>query len=194
VPVEKPVSCCFCGAQGSAVTCGECSGQTYLDGVVSVVSYANVVVRQLISHWKYYGDRSVEPILERFLARMSSRIEPPLAPYVVTWVPLHVWRVRERGFDQGEEVAQMTGRLWGLPVERLLARVRSTESQAQSSKRAEVGELDGVFRLCRGVDVPTDVLLCDDVLTGGATMDACARVLKDAGVKRVWGMVVAQGG
>ena len=123
-PVSKPVSCCFCGAQGSAVTCGDCAGQTYLDGVTSLAPYANVVLRQLIGQWKYYGDRSVEPVLKRLMARMVNRIEPPLAPWTVCWVPLHVWRERERGFDQGEVVARMVGELWGLPVEGMLERVR----------------------------------------------------------------------
>ena len=57
-----------------------------------------------------------------------------------------------------------------------------------------VGELDAVFDLVPGIEVPENVLLCDDVFTSGATMDACARVLKEAGAKQVWGYVLAKGG
>jgi predicted amidophosphoribosyltransferase len=53
--------------------------------------------------------------------------------------------------------------------------------------------MDGAFAVLPGVDVPAYVLLCDDVFTSGATMDAAARALKEAGAKTVWGFVIARG-
>ncbi len=117
---------------------------------------------------------------------------PPLAPWYVTGVPLHVKRARVRGFDQAKMVATWVAETYGLPHETYLRRRVHTLAQAGQEGRC-VGELDGVFDLVPGAHVPQAVLLCDDVFTSGATMDACARVFKEAGTEQVWGMVLARG-
>ena len=56
-----------------------------------------------------------------------------------------------------------------------------------------MGEMDNVFAVLPGIDVPEHVLLCDDVFTSGTTMDAVARLLKEHGAKTVWGFTLAKG-
>ncbi|NQV89526.1 MAG: ComF family protein [Parcubacteria group bacterium] len=118
---------------------------------------------------------------------------PPAHAWHVTNVPLHGRRKRARGFDQAEQVGKWTAALYGLPHANFLTRVIHTLPQAGQTGR-QVGELDLVFAAVPGAQIPEYVLLCDDVFTSGATMDACAKVLKDAGAKQVWGYVLAKGG
>ncbi len=191
-PVPKPVSCGFCGLTGSDRTCGRCRQHTFLDGLSVLAPYANPVLRSLIGSWKYHRDRSVEPALIRFLRQGQKYMAPPARAWHVTSVPLHVRRSRARGFDQAAQVGKWTAALYGLEHEQYLRRVVHTLPQAGQEGR-RVGELDGVFSLISGLQVPDNVLLCDDVFTSGATIDACARVLKEAGVKQVWGYVLARG-
>lgn len=191
-PVPAPVSCGFCGVNGSARTCYACSQQTYLDGLTYYLPYGNVVLRKLLTSWKYHGDREVEKVLSRFLRQAAMRMEPPVKPWVVTYVPLHQVRYRQRGFDQAEMIAQEVGDIYGVPVVPLLERVRKTAPQARREAR-QVGEMDEVFTVVSGIEVPKFVLLCDDVFTSGATMDAVAKALKEAGAEMVWGFVLGKG-
>ena len=193
-PVSSLASCAFCGEPGSDRTCASCCAYVYLDGLTAFAPYGNPVVRELIGHWKYHGDRSVEAILEQSLRRAAPRLSPPVLPFYATSVPLHGGRRQERGFDQAQIVAQWAGELFGIPHETYLKRTHATNPQARTShEMRRIGEMDEAFSLLDGVQVPDHILLCDDVFTSGTTMDACARVLKEAGVKTVWGFVMARG-
>ncbi|MFA4845063.1 MAG: ComF family protein [Patescibacteria group bacterium] len=193
-PASALASCAFCGEPGSDRTCSSCREDVYLDGVTAFAPYGNPVVRELIGHWKYHGDRSVETILEKCLRKAATRLTPPVLPFYATSVPLHEERLRSRGFDQAQVVARFASDLFGIPEESFVKRVVSTSSQARTSHEMRlVGEMDHAFEVIDGIEVPDHVLLCDDVFTSGTTMDACARVLKEAGVKTVWGFVIAKG-
>ncbi len=151
-------------------------------------------MRSLIVSWKFHGDRSVENVFVKSLRRAAPRMQPPLAPYWVTWVPLHESRLRARGFDQAQQVATWVGEIFGLPVEVLVCRKQKTAQQSRTSHgQRRVGEMDDVFELLPGIVVPDHVLLCDDVFTSGTTMDAVARLLKEHGAKTVWGFTLAKG-
>jgi ComF family protein len=191
-PVPRPVSCGFCGEAGSDRICGKCREHTYLDGLSVLAPYANPVLRSLIGSWKYHRDRSVETVLQRFLRQGQPYMAPPAHAWHVTSVPLHCRRKRSRGFDQASCVSEWTAALYGLPHAKFLRRIIHTLPQAGQTGR-QVGELDNVFTVIPNVKIPEHVLLCDDVFTSGATMDACARVLKEAGAKQVWGYVLAKG-
>jgi hypothetical protein len=105
------------------------------------------------------------------------------AGWTLTWVPLGARRLRVRGFDQAQALAQAIGSLTGLPVHSLLARVRETDPQARRSGPERRRALADAFR-ARPHPFPR-VLLVDDVLTSGATAAACARALLSAGALEV---------
>lgn len=191
----EPSACPFCGERGLNRTCLSCRERTCLDGLVSYAPYGNPIVRQAIGLWKYDADRSVEPTLRQWIEQSCDRLRPLMEDYSVTHVPIHISRKRMRGFDQAEVLSHWIGDLFGMSVERLLVRTQKTKPQAKQKHEARrVGFLDGIFDLHPNVvELPSRVLLCDDVFTSGATMDAAAKCLKDAGVKEVWGFVIAKG-
>ena len=105
-------------------------------------------------------------------------------------VPLHPSRRRERGFNQAEDLARNVG----LPMVTALRRVRRTPPQADLPAGKRHGNVRGAFgpgKECRSV-TGRIVVLIDDVSTTGATLDACARVLKDSGAREVRALTAAR--
>jgi len=132
---------------------------------------------------KYRGRRSLAGVLGALLAERY-----PFAPdALLVPVPLHRARLRARGFNQALLLARALGRRRGLAVApRLLVRTRATEAQARLPATERRRNLDGAFtvRAPNGCSA-RPIVLVDDVLTTGATADACARALLAAGAARV---------
>ena len=131
--------------------------------------------------------------------------EPVLAGAdAVVPVPLHPWRATQRGFNQADDLA----RALGLPVWRVLARTRHGPPQAELPAARRHANVRRAYRLRTPLFVPPIgvwlngfaarqlrnrvVVLVDDVMTTGATLDACSRVLRDAGVRSVRALTVAR--
>ena len=102
-------------------------------------------------------------------------------------VPLHVERLRSRGYNQALLLARTLGRSRGLEVAaRTLVRVRDTHMQPGLSAAARRRNLRGAFAVRESATIAgRHVVLVDDVLTTGATADACAFTLRAAGAARV---------
>jgi ComF family protein len=110
---------------------------------------------------------------------------------VVTAVPLH-WRRRwERGYDQAELLARAVAATLDRPFRPLLARCRATPRQSEESRAARLRNLRGAF-VARETLAGQHVLLVDDVVTTGATLEAAARALGRAGAGEVSAAAVAQ--
>lgn len=115
-------------------------------------------------------------------------------PGALTWVPLSGQRLRERGFDQAELMARAAAEELGAPCVPTLEKTRETAPQSgleeESARRANVL---GVYSLRPGADVEGKILvLADDVVTSGATLSECARILRQAGAERVFCLTLAQ--
>lgn len=112
---------------------------------------------------------------------------------VVVPVPLHFWRQCRRGFNQSLLLAQTLGRELGLPVAaHLLARPRAGRRQVGLGRAERLRALAGCFAAPPGRTRGLRVLLVDDVMTTGATLQACAGALRRAGAASVLGCVVAR--
>jgi ComF family protein len=108
-------------------------------------------------------------------------------------IPLHVSRLAERGFNQSALIARRVAHRLDAPLLPLaLVRTRDTPRQAALDREARIANVAGAFRVRQGERVRgRAVLLIDDVRTTGATMNACARALMDAGAASVGQAVVA---
>jgi len=112
----------------------------------------------------------------------------------VTWAPLSRKRLRERGYDQAEILARGVGDQLSIPAVSLLEKVRHTQAQSdlKEESRRRANALNA-YRLKPGAVVAgKSVLLVDDVVTSGATLSKCARVLLQAGAESVHCLTLAQ--
>jgi len=184
--------CDKCGGpltwEGHCLNCQRC--RLVIDGIRSPFRFEGAV-RQAIHQFKYNHlkalARPLAQLLEEYIQRRT------LSAEVLVPVPLHPHRLRERGYNQGGELAKELGRLTGLPVvEGSLLRLRDTPSQVGATAELRYSNVAGAFA-CRDQRLrQRQVLLVDDVCTTGATLDACAVALKEAGVQVVWGITVAR--
>lgn len=139
----------------------------------------------------------IPPLGAWFAARLAEVLaaeSKELAADVVVPVPLHPTRLRERGYNQAELIARPLARRLGLPMHSwLLMRTKPRPEKQKLSVHERWDSVRGAFAARPGSPVDNlSVLLVDDVMTTGATMDACARVLRRAGARRVIALAVAR--
>ncbi|MGB7217696.1 MAG: ComF family protein [Vicinamibacterales bacterium] len=145
-------------------------------------------LRAVIHALKYEGRRSLaRPLAALMRARGADVLEG--SDWLVP-VPLHRSRRRERGFNQAADLA----RHLGPPVREALRRVRPTRTQTELPQAQRHHNVRDAFALAvaAGELAGTAIVLVDDVSTTGATLDACARVLKEAGVREVRALTAAR--
>lgn len=184
--------CPFCETKGSWRTCQSCCRETFLDGLMALCWYADPAVRRVLTTWKYVGDRAAEEVVRRWIRQKADHLDGWCQDAVIVPVPLHKRKRCMRGFDQAQVMAQMVAEEIGGEYKNVLRRVRSTLPQAKRGQGERlVGDLDDIFEVVG--EVSERVILCDDVFTSGATMDAAAKCLKEHGVKEVRGLVIAKG-
>jgi ComF family protein len=194
----------FCGSCGDSLPswrtlgeserCARCRRlRTTLDGGRAAGEY-EAALRAIIHAFKYEGRRTLAVRLGRMMCEAGADVLAGAQCAVP--VPLHPWRRLRRGFNQATDLASTTG----LPVVRALWRTRSTLSQTGLTAAARRRNVRDAFRLSpllsrralRRHVVDRVVVLVDDVRTTGATLDACARVLKLAGAREVRALTVAR--
>jgi ComF family protein len=141
------------------------------------------MAKRLILPLKYADRTDLARGLARLMARAGAKLlerADVLAP-----VPLHVTRLRQRRYNQAALLAGELGRMAGRPVlQDALRRLRPTVPLGKLGVAERRAELTGTMAVRRDVSGMA-VLLVDDVMTSGATADACAAVLRDAGATRV---------
>ena len=176
-----------------ALACGECLRKPPpFDAAIAPLRYEWPLDR-LVTRLKFSVDLAVGRVLAELLQdavrSAADRID------LVVPVPLHLQRLRERGFNQALELARPIARRLGLPLDHaVLARTRATPPQTGLAAAERRRNLRDAFAV-RGTLAGRSIALVDDVVTTTATVRACARALKQAGAGRVevWAVARAAG-
>lgn len=165
------------------VECRHCRFQTPAHTLAqSALRYAFPIDR-LLPRFKFHGDLAAGALLATL---MHWALDPAEHPQLLIPVPLHRSRLRSRGYDQALELAKALSRDCRVPLCRdRLWRQRATSAQTELGAAARRKNVQDAFALRSGPPLPAHVALVDDVLTTGATLDECTRVLLGAGVRRV---------
>ncbi len=179
---------------GETLRCAACRLETYsFDCARSFAIYENKIVRAIVL-LKF--DR-IDPLAKWFastLAEIYRENGAILEADVVVPVPLHREREKERGYNQAELLSRPLAKLLKLPHQGvLLVRKRPRPAKLVLTLRERWAAVRGAFEIRPGSQVDNRrVLLLDDVMTTGATLDACSKALRDAGAKSVVALTVAR--
>ena len=143
---------------------------------------------RLIQSFKYGHRLALAPYFGKKLAALAK----PLDVDLIVPLPLHAQRLRERGFNQALELARPVRDALGLPLNSTICqRLRATPAQAALPWDERVKNVRGAFH-CAGDLTDQRILLIDDVMTTGASLNECARTLKQHGAREVILLVVAR--
>ncbi len=180
------------GADGGTL-CGACLARRNapLDQVHACFRYTAPLDR-LLPAFKFHQSLAAGRLITQLMAKQWQRQKIP-RPDLVIPIPLHVGRLRQRGYDQALEIARPLARALALPLaQHALYRLRATHAQSELDKAARKRNLRNAFALHAKHPLPAHVALIDDVMTTGATLESAALALRRAGVRRVDAWVCAR--
>jgi ComF family protein len=182
----------------AADVCGDCrTGQFRFDRARAVGQHV-APLRDLVLAFKFGGrHRLAEPLgrlLSEFVLAEGSPGGALARADAIVPVPLHRSRQRWRGYNQAELLAERLGEATGVPVAAAaLRRVRDTKPQTELTPAQRRENVRGAFAVLDAETVQGRTLLVlDDVMTTGATLSECARVLKRAKAERVFALTVSR--
>ena len=191
-PYEGP-KCGKCGLpldSDSSITCGECIKDEPAYKSVRTFGLYKGPLRKAINLFKYHNMKR----LSKPLSAMILRIEIPQVDAVIP-IPLYKDRLRQREFNQSALLAKYTAKSTGtsLLVD-CLVKVKDTMPQVGLSSRERRRNIRNAFGVEKKELIKGKViLLMDDVITTGATVRECSKVLKKAGAVNIYVMALAQG-
>ena len=202
-----PPKCVFCdallkdGEQYFCRSCGEkvpmAEGEhlfrtgTYFDQCVAPMYYQDMVRESFLDykfHEKTWRAATYAAFLEPYVRKAFPKID------MITWVPLSRRSQKDRGYDQSELVAKELAKLLELPCEKMLEKVRNTRQQSRLEKTEERrANVLGAYAMKKNVSIEgREILLVDDIITTGSTVEECARILVGAGAAKIHCAAIAQ--
>jgi ComF family protein len=209
IDLVLPPACAGCGERG-AILCGDCIGGFRPPGsardrfvapdpavvigerlavTIAAFGYAGRL-RRAMHRLKYTGASRVAEPLAACAAPALHRLMSISGPATLVPVPVSEARRRARGYNQAGLIARALARTSRVAVAELLERSRETRAQHRLNRAARSRNLRGAFTARESA--PENVILVDDILTTGATLDACAEVLLAAGARTVYGFAIAR--
>lgn len=221
IDVSERQYCPFCSIPKIVLdgrTCPSCRRSKKLNGLYSAVPYNNSIIKKLIYQFKYSHIKELAKPLSSLITIHLANLNPVrdsenvdkskkenisngaskvknFSGFVLMPIPLHKKKLKERGFNQAEEIAKQLSKTLGAPVlSNILVKIKQTLNQVDLKKEEREKNIKGSFS-CQKPDLifGKKILLVDDVFTTGSTMEEGALTLKRAGAKQVWGIVVARG-
>ncbi|MCX6808313.1 MAG: ComF family protein [Candidatus Berkelbacteria bacterium] len=174
--------------------CGNCRRNNgfVIDGVLVSARYDNLETKKIIAAFKYDGITELCIVLSTIMYERIKAIKLPKETLIIP-VPLHKKRLKTRGFNQSYLLAQQLSMKLVLPLLGGIVRKKETHQQVGLDRSHRIRNMEDAF-VCKNQLslIGKTILLIDDVVTTGATLNACAKALKGAGAKKVIALVVAK--
>jgi len=209
IEIDKNNKCPFCDRPvPNTFICQKCRERFYLDRLIWAVPYFNPLVKKLIKAFKYHHIKELAKPLSALLIKSLNQCGTSYVPdnVIVVPIPLHNQRLHERDFNQAELLSKNIAEYFSIPMEtEILERTRSIIPQAKirdhKSRRENIKDIFEIkqkfIKKCKDENKNLlkgkIIILVDDVFTSGATISEATRILKRAGAKEIWGLVIAKG-
>ena len=188
--------CLRCGTPiySLAKYCLTCkNNKRYFKFARSLLIYENKVA-SAIKKFKYENKKFIGKYLAKFMAETFYKYEKDFGEidYLIA-VPLYPSKQKERGFNQSEILADELSKIINIPVlKNNLVRIKNTQTQTKLSYKERQENLENAFKVLNWREIKNKrVILIDDVLTTGSTINHCSMVLKNSGAKEIFVITAA---
>ena len=183
----------FCMVCGKSLTdedtelCFDCIKKKHsFDRGVAAFSYSNAL-RKSMYNFKYNNRRENAAFYADAIYRTKGHIIKSWDAQVYIPVPIHKKRMKKRGYNQAELIANELSQMTHIPVDSdILMRVVNTTPQKELNDKERAKNLKNAFQVRKTIVQYKKIVLVDDIYTTGATLDACAKALKEAGAEKIY--------
>jgi ComF family protein len=191
--ILRPV-CPYCEKPSiDGFTHTKCRKKYGLDGLTSVWDYEGIIKKAILALKYKYATEVGGELNIRMAEWLNGHRELIPNSSVLIPIPLHWHKENVRGFNQSIEIGKSVALEMGWKfIPDLLIKKKSTTPQATLSVEERKQNLKDVFALDSRSQIPDSVILFDDVFTTGSTLKEAAKVLKKAGVEKVWALTIAR--
>lgn len=157
-------------------------------------NYDDPIMRNLIHCFKYQKFEKLAPILGEITINYLKLINLELKNFVITPIPLHFWREKQRGFNQSKLIAEYIAEKSNIHLVDALKRAKNNKPQAKSKNTEERNKnVEGIFKIANPDLIKgKNIILVDDVYTSGATMNEAIKILKQNRCKKIIALVIAK--
>lgn len=202
-----PVECLGCH-QFDEIICQKCLDKIIvlnkwepnlysLRRIVTIFDYQQPLLKKSLKSFKYSPYnlnilKKLSPLFIRCLKQSPLTLDYLTKnKFVLVPIPLSRQKLAKRGFNQANLIAQELATAFNWPLKKYLKKEKNTPSQTNLSREQRKLNVQNIFKT-QGEIVP-NIILIDDILTTGATLEQAAKVLYQAGAKKIWAIVLAQG-
>jgi ComF family protein len=191
IPLVKPPLCSVCGRPiKKSRVCQNCKGRAHIEYGRAWAVFVPPVDK-VIHHFKYRKHSELATILGRAMAVIVKSDFFLKEADLIVPIPLFWWKKLRRGYNQARLLAEIISKECNMKVADILRRTKNTRTQTKLDDAARQKNVFNAFALRDNKIEDKTILLIDDVLTTGATMNECARILKQHGAKGVFSCVAA---
>lgn len=202
---QKNILCkkCFNKIQiNTAFMCPRCGGRkTTLNNtchktpfILAPATFYHEPISALIHYYKYNNLLEIRKILAAILIVYLNNLNINVSKFIISYIPLHKKKERERGFNQSYELARIISNYFNIPLYKTIAKAKYNKPQAKMKSHKERAEnVKNAFEITNRKNVVgKNIILVDDVSTSGATLYEISKLLKKNEAKKIIGLVVAK--
>lgn len=189
--------CCDCEAILEVSDIHKSIRTKHLSDLYFALEHKKPLIKTLISQFKYQSFiKELSYPLSSLIINHFQLIEKnknDFKDFIIIPVPLHIKRLKWRGFNQAEEIGKYLSEFFKIPlINNVLIKKHKTLAQTELTGTKRERNVLNVFR-CENTKIikNKNILLIDDIYITGSTINECARVLKNSGAKKITGIVVA---
>lgn len=186
--------CIICGVDGYVGLCPLCKSKIKKVNISnSVISYGYYggVLKELILQFKYHKNFTAGDILSELLIELIEKNDINFD--AICYIPMTKKAQKKRGFNQSELIANYIGDKYNISVINSIKKIKATAEQKTLSKDEREKNISGAFSIKNSKKILNkELVLVDDVITTGSTINECIKVLKKSGVRKITVLTIAK--
>jgi len=194
-PIPPPnCKCCGIPTENEVERCVSCFGKTFYFTHNYAAFVYDELMRDILHELKFRQKKQIANSLGKLWASHigNTPLTDASQPYFLVPLPMHPKKKKERGFNQAEILTKHLSVHLNIPIENALIRSLDTPPQSGLHPRQRIENVAGAFEIAKGIiTCEKNYIIIDDIYTTGASLNECAKVLKEAGAADVFCMTLS---